>query len=350
MLAKAIPNFPEEEGMLFEPKWDGFRALVFRDGDDVFVQSRDKRPLLRYFPELSAPLLACLPADCVLDGEIVIFREGALDFGALQQRIHPAESRITRLAAETPAHFVAFDLLAADGADWRARPLSERRKRLEALEGQLSPPLFLTPMTRDRAIAERWFRELEGAGLDGIIAKPPGLAYQPKKRVMFKIKHRRTADCVVAGFRWHKNGPGSEVGSLLLGLYDAEGRLHHLGVASSFRQSERSAMADSLRELILSDPQAHPWVVEAPEEGVSPDGARIPGGVSRWSQGKNLDWVPLALTRVCEVQYDFLQGNRFRHATKLVRWRDDKAPAECGYDQLEQPPEPLNLGRLVKLA
>lgn len=350
MLAKAIPEIPPSEGMYFEPKWDGFRALVFRDGEDLYVQSRDKRPLLRYFPELSRPLQQ-FPADTVVDGEIVLFRQGRLEFEALQQRIHPAESRIHRLAQETPTQFVAFDLMAFEGEDLRSWTFEERRRQLEGLFENIEAPVMLTPLTRDIEVAKEWFDKFEGAGLDGLIAKPAGLTYLPKKRAMFKIKHRRTADCVVCGFRWHKQGPGTEVGSLLLGLYDEEERLHHVGVASAFRAKERLALAERLEPLRDGALENHPWAdwasaradaAKTGEQEPTPEGSgRMPGGLSRWSQGKNLNWEPLRLERVVEVKYDFMQGDRFRHATTVVRWRDDKRPEDCRYDQLETP-EPFD--------
>ena len=335
MLAKSVPELPPGEGWLFEPKWDGFRAIAFRDGDRLYLQSRDLRPLDRYFPDLGAPLRAALPARGVVDGEIVIATPSGLDFDALQMRLHPAASRVAKLAAETPASFVAFDLLAEGEEDLRPRPQAERRARLEAVIARDEGRVHLTPCTRDRAVAQEWFHRFEGAGLDGVIAKHEGTTYQPGKRVMLKIKHVRTADCVVAGFRWHKNGPGELVGSLLLGLYDGAGALHHVGVTSSFTTVMRRQLARELEPLRRDALAAHPWREWAEAFEGSP---RMPGGASRWSQGKDLSWEPLRVERVCEVAYDHLQGDRFRHAATFLRWRPDKPPAECRYDQLEVTP------------
>jgi ATP-dependent DNA ligase len=335
MLAKAAAELPAGGGWLFEPKWDGFRALVFRDGDRVYLQSRDLRPLDRYFPELAAPLRACLPARCVVDGEIVIATGRGLDFDALQLRLHPAASRVARLAGETPSSFVAFDLLAEGDRDLRSRPQSERRAALEAALSRAGGGVHLTPCTRDRAVAQEWFHRFEGAGLDGVIAKHESTTYQPGKRVMIKVKHVRTADCVVAGFRWHKTGPGELVGSLLLGLYDAAGALHHVGVTSSFTAPARRQLANDLAPLRGNALDGHPWRDWA---GATDGSTRMPGAASRWSQGKDLSWEPLRIERVCEVKYDHLQGDRFRHAATFVRWRPDKRPAECRYDQLESTP------------
>jgi len=332
MLAKAVDKIPQGAGFLFEPKWDGFRALVFRGAEDVYIQSRDLRPLDRYFPELHDIFTTQLPAGCVLDGEIVIATPRGLDFDALQMRLHPAASRVQKLARETPAAFVAFDLLAADGVDLRDRPLSERRARLEQLLADVAPPIYLTPLTRERAVAVEWLARFEGAGLDGVIAKAADGVYEPGKRAMLKIKHQRTADCVVAGFRWHKHGEGI-VGSLLLGLYDDTGRLHHVGVTSAFTMPVRKELArllEPLRENALDD---HPWRAWAQADGR--DMTRMPGGQSRWSAGKDLSWEPLRVERVCEVKYDHLQGDRFRHAAIFLRWRPDKPPHDCRYDQLE---------------
>ena len=348
MLAKAAADLPAEEGWLFEPKWDGFRAIVFRDGDELLIQSRDRRPFDRYFPELVEPLRASLPARCIVDGEIVIARDGRLDFEALLLRIHPAASRVALLARETPASYVAFDLLALDDEDLRPRPGAERRARLEAVLGAARPPIHLTPATTDRATAADWFRRFEGAGLDGVIAKGLAAPYQPGKRTMLKIKHERTADCVVAGFRWHKNGPGTHVGSLLLGLYDAAGRLHHVGVTSSFSWDGRAALARELEPLRAGALENHPWREWAEWAGfgdADASGQRLPGAVSRWSRGKDLSWEALRPERVCEVAYDHLQGNRFRHATTFRRWRPDKRPEDCRYDQLEVTP-PYELERI----
>jgi ATP-dependent DNA ligase len=331
MLAKLIEELPLGGDFLFEPKWDGFRAIVFRGGGDVFIQSRDLRPLDRYFPELHDVLLHRLPEDCVLDGEIVIAGPKGLDFDALQLRLHPAASRVEKLARETPSAFVAFDLLAAGGRDLRSAPQTERRAQLERLLARVSPPIHLTPVTRDRGLAAEWLTRFEGAGLDGVIAKPARGTYQPGKRVMFKVKHARTADCVVAGFRWHKSGRDA-VGSLLLGLYDGRGVLQHVGVTSAFTMDMRRKLAKELAPLRKDALQDHPWREWA---GAGAESARMPGAQSRWSAGKDLSWEPLRIDRVCEVKYDHLQGDRFRHATIFLRWRPDKQPLDCRYDQLE---------------
>jgi ATP-dependent DNA ligase len=360
MLAKIAAELPRGD-FLYEPKWDGFRAIVFRGGGDAYIQSRDLRPLDRYFPELHDALSAGLPEDCVIDGEIVIATPRGLDFDLLQLRLHPAASRVAKLAKETPASFVAFDAIAAGGEDLRGVTQSDRRARLERLLAAVEPPIHLTPLTRDPGRAAEWLSEFEGAGLDGVIAKPAGGMYEPGKRAMIKIKHARTADCVVAGFRWHKAGKNELVGSLLLGLYDAGGRLHHVGVTSSFSMAVRRQLAEELaplRERALDD---HPWRewAEAPAgealskskgealskskgealskskgDALSPP-TRMPGGQSRWSAGKDLSWEPLRIERVCEVKYDHMQGSRFRHAAVFLRWRPDKPPRDCGYDQLE---------------
>ena len=332
MLAKLADELPVEGTFLYEPKWDGFRAIVFRGGGDVYIQSRDLRPLDRYFPELHALFLHALPDDCVLDGEIVIATAKGLDFDQLQMRLHPAASRVAKLAAETPAAFVAFDLLAADGIDLCDLALESRRERLERLLSGAQPPLHLTPTTRDRAVAAEWLERFEGAGLDGVIAKPISAPYEPGRRVMLKIKHARTADCVVAGFRWHKAGEGI-VGSLLLGLYDLKGQLHHVGVTSAFAMARRKELAAELEPLRAHALDNHPWREWAGRDATT--FARMPGGQSRWSAGKDLSWEPLRVERVCEVKYDHLQGDRFRHATVFQRWRPDKQPGDCRYDQLE---------------
>jgi len=334
MLAKLVDGLPTGDGFMFEPKWDGFRAIVFRSADDVYIQSRDLRPLDRYFPELHEVLLKRLPPGCVVDGEVVIATHHGLDFDALQLRLHPAASRVAKLAKESPSSFVAFDLLAAGGKSLLDAPLHQRRAKLEALFSSAAPPLYLTPATRDRSVAAEWLERFEGAGLDGVIAKPADAQYEPGKRAMFKIKHVRTADCVVAGFRWHKSGD-DKVGSLLLGLYDHNGVLHHVGVTSSFTMEKRKALAIELEPLRKNALTAHPWRSWAEAEG---SGQRMPGGQSRWSAGKDLSWEPLRIERVCEVKYDHLQGDRFRHATTFLRWRTDKPPSECRYDQLEVTP------------
>jgi ATP-dependent DNA ligase len=339
MLAKAQPDLPTGKGWLYEPKWDGFRAIVFRDGDDTYIQSRDLKRLDRYFPELPPALRASLPQRCVVDGEIVIpGRDDGLDFDALLLRIHPAASRVRLLAAETPASFVGWDLLALDDEDLRDRPQGERRSLIEQALADAQPPIHLTPATYDVDIARDWFERFEGAGLDGVVAKPLGAAYQPAKRAMVKVKHARTADCAVAGFRWHKNGANTHVGSLLLGLYDDAGRLHHVGVTSSFSWSAREALAKELAPLRDDALDGHPWAEwaewAAGEESEA-SGTRMPGATSRWNHGKDLSWEPLRVERVAEVGYDHLQGDRFRHATTFVRWRPDRQPGDCRYDQLE---------------
>ena len=332
MLAKLAESLPAGGGFLFEPKWDGFRAIIFRGDDDVYMQSRDLRPLDRYFPDLHAALLEQLPADCVVDGEIVIATPRGLDFDALQLRLHPAASRVAKLAAAQPASFVAFDVLAADGVDLRLEPQQLRRTALEQLLGTAKPPIHLTPVTRDVKTASEWLSRFEGAGLDGVVAKPEKGTYESGKRAMYKIKHARTADCVVAGFRWHKNGRNELVGSLLLGLF-RDGRLHHVGVTSSFTMTARRELARELEPLRERAVEGHPWREWAEFAGA--DMTRMPGGQSRWSAGKDLSWEPLRVERVCEVKYDHMQGDRFRHAATFLRWRSDKRPEECTYEQLE---------------
>jgi ATP-dependent DNA ligase len=332
MLAKLAEALPPEGAYLFEPKWDGFRAIVFRGTSEVFIQSRDLRPLDRYFPELHEALLEKLPEGCVIDGEIVIATLRGLDFDALQLRLHPAESRVAKLAKETPSSFVAFDLLAAGGRSLMSAPQSERRAQLEQLMNGMKPPLHLTPMTRERALAAQWLTRFEGAGLDGVIAKPADSPYLPGKRAMIKVKHARTADCVVAGLRWHKSGKDA-VGSLLLGLYDDRGVLHHVGVTSSFTMATRRQLVKELAPLRKNAFENHPWREWA--QAAESETTRMPGAHSRWSAGKDLSWEPLRIERVCEVKYDHLQGERFRHAAIFLRWRPDKPPGECRYDQLE---------------
>ncbi len=332
MLAKLATTLPSGD-LLYEPKWDGFRAIVFRSADGLYIQSRDLKPLDRYFPELHDALLAGLPEPCVLDGEIVIATPRGLDFDALQMRLHPAASRVAKLAAATPSSFVAFDVLAIGDENLCTTPQQERRQRLEHLLANATSPIHLTPMTRDPQVAADWLQQFEGAGLDGVIAKPADATYQPGKRAMIKIKHARTADCVVAGFRWHKNGKGSLVGSLLLGLYDRDNRLHHVGVTSSFTMAARKELAAELAPLRANALDGHPWRdwAEVDAEAMT----RMPGGQSRWSAGKDMSWEPLRIERVCEVKYDHMQGDRFRHAAVFQRWRPDKPPRDCGYDQLE---------------
>ncbi|MCA1690867.1 MAG: ATP-dependent DNA ligase [Acidimicrobiales bacterium] len=331
MLAKLARELPPQEGMIYEPKWDGFRCIVFRDGDEVELGSRNEKPLTRYFPELLDPLRSQLPPRCVMDGEIVIATRHGLDFEALLQRIHPAQSRIRLLASETPASFVAFDLLALGDEDLRSRPFSERRAGLEEALGGAQPPVHLTPATRDQDVARQWFDRFEGAGLDGVVAKPMDLPYRENERVMLKVKHQRTADCVVAGFRWHKSG--GVVGSLLLGLYDEAGTLHHVGVASAFTVARRKELVDELSPLRDGALENHPWKEWA--SAVAELGGRMPGGTSRWNAGRDMSWEPLRPELVVEVAYDHLQGDRFRHATQFVRWRPDRDPRSCTYSQLD---------------
>jgi ATP-dependent DNA ligase len=343
MLAKRVGELPDGPGWIFEPKWDGFRVLVFRDGDELLLQSRDEKPLDRYFPELREPLLVQLPPRCVLDGEIVIAKDGGLDFEALQLRIHPAASRVALLAKEIPSSVVFWDVLCEGDRDLRDQPFRARRGALEALLARAKPPLHVTPATADRAAAGDWFRRFEGAGLDGVLAKPESGTYQPNKRVMLKVKHERECDCVVAGFRWHKRGDGTSVGSLLLGLYDESGTLHHVGVAASFTDQKRRELVSVLapyREGALAD---HPWKDWAGEGDPEAHGQRMPGAKSRWSQGKNLSWEPLRPELVVEVAYDHMQGTRFRHTAHFRRWRTDKRPRDCTYAQLEVvPPHELS--------
>jgi ATP-dependent DNA ligase len=331
MLAKLSRELPLGE-LLYEPKWDGFRCIVFRDGDELLLQSRNRKPLDRYFPELQGPLRAMLPPRCVVDGELVVPRDGILDFDALSERIHPADSRVRTLAERWPASYVAFDLLALGDDDLRRHPFEERRSVLEGVLADVAPPLHLTPATRDAATAADWFARFEGAGLDGVIAKPLRDAYQPGKRVLAKVKHQRTADVVVGGFRWHKDGEG--VGSLLLGLYDDVGQLRHIGVASSFSAARRRELVEELAPLRATTAEeltAHPW-----SDG---DGtAGTPRAPSRWNTGKDTSWQPLRIEQVAEVAYEQLQGDRLRHGARFLRWRPDRDPSSCRYDQLEVPP------------
>jgi len=336
MLAKLADTLPEGDGFLYEPKWDGFRAIVFRGAADVYIQSRELRPLDRYFPELHEALLANVPPGTVVDGEIVIPSPDGLDFDALQMRLHPAASRVAKLAKETPSAFVAFDLLAIDDRDVRTTSQTERRALLERALTGAKPPVYVTPMTRDVTIATDWLARFEGAGLDGVMAKPHRATYQPGVRAMIKVKHARTADCVVAGFRWHVKGPGTLVGSLLLGLYDDRGRLQHVGVTSSFTMATRAQLVHELEPLRERALDGHPWREWADAEAHG--SGRLPGAQSRWSAGKDLSWVPVRAERVCEVKYDHMQGDRFRHAAVFQRWRPDKSPPECRYDQLEVTP------------
>jgi ATP-dependent DNA ligase len=346
MLSAAHPALPDGDGWQFEPKWDGFRTLVFRDGGEIMLQSRDEKPMNRYFPELVGPLTASLPERCVIDGEIVIAGAGGLDFESLLLRIHPAASRVKILAGQTPASFVAWDLLALGDDDLRELPLATRRQRLENALRDAAPPVHLSPVTRDRAIAEDWFRRFEGAGLDGVMAKRLDSPYRAGERTMIKIKHSRTADCVVAGFRWHKNGHGTMVGSLLLGLFDDEGKLHHVGVTAAFTNVMRKQLVDDFAPLRVNAIENHPWRdwAEAQSEATE-SGQRLPGASSRWNRGKDLSWEPLRIERVVEVAYDHMQGTRFRHGARFVRWRPDKQPQDCRYDQLEVTP-PYELERV----
>jgi ATP-dependent DNA ligase len=341
MLAKLVRELPGASAKssgeyLYEPKWDGFRAIVFRDGDDIEIGSRNERPLTRYFPELPDALRANLPERCVVDGEIVIATDHGLEFDLLSLRIHPAASRVAMLASETPASFVAFDLLADGEGDLRARPFRERRARLEQALARSAPPVLLTPATTDRALADQWFERFEGAGLDGVVAKPLDGRYEEGKRTMLKVKHLRTADCVVAGFRFHKDGVG--VGSLLLGLYDEEGTLHHVGVASSFSAAARVELLADLEPHRTDALDGHPWQswAEADAESAT-TGQRRPGAQSRWTGGKDLSWEPLRVELVAEVAYEHLQGDRFRHTARFVRWRPDREPTSCTYAQLDVP-------------
>jgi ATP-dependent DNA ligase len=339
MLAKRISELPTGDGFVYEPKWDGFRTIVFKDGDEVFIQSRDEKPLNRYFPELVTVLVAALPERVVLDGEIVLARDNALDFDALQMRLHPAASRVELLAREIPASVVFFDVLAHGNDDLRGEPFQERRRRLEKLLASAAPPVHLTPATSDRAVAEDWFRRFEGAGLDGVIAKPKTGLYEPNKRVMFKVKHERECDCVVAGFRWHKRGPKEAVGSLLLGLFDDQGDLQHVGVCASFTNEKRRELVEFLAPYREGALENHPWKAWA---AASAESGRMPGGQSRWSQGKDLSWEPLRAELVVEVAYDHMQSGRFRHTAQFRRWRSDKKPSDCTFAQLEVvPPEEL---------
>ena len=335
MLAKAVPQIPPD--MSYEPKWDGFRTVVFRDAEDVEFGSRNERPMTRYFPEVVAAVKRELPPRCVLDGEIVIATEAGLDFEALQQRIHPAQSRITLLSNQTPASFIAFDLLALGDEDYTGRPFAERRAALVDTLRSAAPPVHLTPATTDLDEAQRWFTEFEGAGLDGVVAKPLDGSYVQDKRVMFKIKHERTADCVLAGFRWHKTSTGAKplVGSLLLGLYAEDGRLQHVGVVGAFTAARRAELVDELEPLLLHDGAEHPWQEWASAE--AHQGQRLPGAVSRWNATKDLSFVPLRPERVLEVKYEHMEGTRFRHLAHFVRWRPDRTPESCTYQQLEQP-------------
>jgi ATP-dependent DNA ligase len=343
MLAKRVAALPEVGDWIFEPKWDGFRALIFRDGNEVQLQSRDAKPLNRYFPELIGAVTENLPERCVIDGEIVIARGGTLDFDALQMRLHPAASRVRMLSEQSPAAIVCFDLLAEDTQNLTSLPFSERRARLERALQAAEAPVYLTPATQDRVVAADWFSRFEGAGLDGVMAKASQGAYEPNKRVMLKVKHERDCDCVVAGFRWHKRGNKDAVGSLLLGLFDASGTLHHVGVCASFTDAKRRELAEFLEPYRKDALVAHPWRAWAEQGAVNATGdQRMPGGQSRWSQGKDLSWEPLRPELVVEVAYDHMQGDRFRHTAQFRRFRSDKPPSDCDYAQLEVvPPEEI---------
>ncbi|MGW0495474.1 ATP-dependent DNA ligase [Streptomyces sp. NPDC003007] len=332
MLAKSVAAIPT--GMQYEAKWDGFRAIVFRDGDEVELGSRTGKPLTRYFPELVTAVLERLPERCVVDGEIVIAREGHLDFDALTERIHPADSRVRMLAERTPASLVVFDVLALGDESLMDVPLAERRDRLAAELSGVAAPVHLAPATTDIEVARQWFEQYEGAGLDGVVAKPPAVRYRPDERAMFKIKHERTADVVVAGYRLHKSGP--VVGSLLLGLYDEEGTLQHVGVCAAFTMKRRAELVEELEPLRMDEVSGHPWAAWSEES--AHEKARLPGAPSRWSGRKDLSWVPLRPDRVAEVAYDHMEnGQRFRHTARFRRWRPDRTPESCTYAQLEEP-------------
>jgi ATP-dependent DNA ligase len=343
MLAKLVNELPEGDDYLYEPKWDGFRVLVFRDGEEWLLQSRELKPLNRYFPELESPILSQLPERSVVDGELVIAGEDGLDFEALQLRIHPADSRVRMLAEEMPASLVLWDLLCEGDEDLSGRPFAERRGRLEAACTGVGPPIHVTPITRDRSVASDWFERFEGAGLDGVMAKPAGGRYEPGKRTMLKVKHQRTVDVVLAGFRWHKNGEGTAIGSFLLGLYDRDGVLQHVGVAASFTEKRRRELVEELAPLRENALEGHPW--KEWQEWQSAAGRRVPGAKSRWSRGKTLEWEPLRPERVLEVSFDHMQGRRFRHTAHFVRWRPDKPPGDCTYDQLDVTP-PYELAKI----
>jgi ATP-dependent DNA ligase len=354
MLAKSVAEIPVAAGMSYEPKWDGFRCIVFRDGDEVELASRGGKTLTRYFPEVVAQAKDQLPERSVVDGEIVVIRRAdgqqpRLDFELLGQRIHPAASRVNLLAAATPASFIAFDLLALDDENLMERPFAERRAKLEAAMKHVQAPVHLTPVSHDPEVGRHWFELFEGAGLDGIIAKPRDIPYEPGKRLMFKIKHSRTADAVVAGFRWHKSGP--VIGSLLLGLYDDEGNLHHVGVSASFPMARRKELVDELAPYRENAAETHPWQwgqqpvgaafdpLKPTEEVADPaaTASRLPGGVSRWTGKKDLSWVPLRPELVVEVGYDAMEGDRFRHTAQFKRWRPDREPRSCTYEQVDRP-------------
>src|SRR5690349_3539716 len=342
MLANRVDALPPGERWIFEPKWDGFRTLIFRDGDKLLIQSRDEKPLDRYFPELLEPLKTQLPDRYVLDGELVIVKNDCLDFEALQLRLHPAASRVKLLSAEIPASVVFFDVLAEGDRDLCQESFQVRRAALETMLANVAPPLHLTPATRDRAVAEDWFNRFEGAGFDGVIAKPEDGTYEPNKRVMLKVKHERDCDCVVAGFRWHKNSNGTAIGSLLLGLFGVDGSLEHVGVCASFTTAKRKELVEFLAPYRENALENHPWKGWADAQVEAESMHRKPGGLSRWSQGKDLSWEPLRPELVVQVAYDHMQGGRFRHTAQFRRWRTDKAPRDCTFEQLEVvPPQEL---------
>jgi ATP-dependent DNA ligase len=345
MLSKRVDELPAGSEWIYEPKWDGFRTLVFRDGNEVLIQSRDAKSLNRYFPELIRSIQEQLPKKCVLDGEIVIARNGALDFDALQLRIHPAASRVKLLSQQTPASIVFFDLLAEGSRDWRDQPFGDRRTKLETMLTAARQPIHITPATDNLALARDWFERFEGAGLDGVMAKARDSVYQSDKRTMLKVKHERDCDCVVAGFRWYRKSEKPAVGSLLLGLYDRAGSLHHVGVCGSFPQKKRYELADYLKPWREESTVKHPWVGEDDNQLADDGSTRRPGGLSRWSQGKDPSWEPLRPELVAEVAYEHMQNGRFRHMAQFRRWRFDKKPGDCTYDQLEVVP-PAELKRL----
>ena len=346
MLAKPNDGIPTGE-WLFEPKWDGFRCIVFRDGDEIELGSRNQKPLTRYFPEMIEPLRRALPERCVVDGEIVVAVDDHLDFDALGQRIHPAESRVNMLAEQTPATFVAFDLVALDDRALLDVPFAERRLLLEGVVTP-DPQVQVTPITADRDLAEDWFHSVEGAGLDGLIAKEPAGHYEPDKRVLRKVKHKRTADCVAAGFRWHKDGKG--VGSIILGIHGPDGELRHVGVSASFKATFRAELAEELAPLVEDDFSRHPWSnwfdAEAHAAAAEGPGSAMPGAPNRWNSERDQSWIPLRIERVVEVGYTIMTSGRFRGTTRFVRWRPDKEPIECTYDQLDVVP-PMGFSDLL---